>query len=398
MTRLVALLLALVLFVPVAFATDDDPPSDPAGDTDVTDTDADSEMDSGADTDETEPERPPPPPPPPPPELPTHVLKVGTKDAPPFAMKDETGKWSGLTIELWDHVATDLGIRYEWEERDLKGLLDGVQDGSLDAVAAALTITGERERRFDFSHPFFASGLGIAVGGTAGPLDQLAPFFSPGFLRVVTGLFITLLIVGALVWFFERRRNEEFGGSVLHGMGAGLWWSAVTMTTVGYGDKSPRTFFGRLIGLVWMFASIIVISSFTAAIASSLTVGSLSTAIDGPEDLGSATVGTVEASTSAQWLIENRITHKGYPSVADAMNDLAVGKLDAVVYDRPMLQYLAHKYHDGEVTVLPNELDQGYYGIGLPLGSSLREPLNQALLERTDSEWWLEQKFRYLGH
>ncbi len=50
------------------------------------------------------------------------------------------------------------------------------------------------------------------------------------------------------------------------------------------------------------------------------------------------------------------------------------------------------------LTVLPNRLTQEYYGIGLKLGSPLREDVNQALLERTDSEWWAEQRYQYLGH
>ena len=75
-------------------------------------------------------------------------------------------------------------------------------------------------------------------------------------------------VVGVVMWLGERRRNQaQFGGTAAHGIGAGLWWSAVTMTTVGYGDKAPVTILGRLLGLVWMFAAIIIISSFTAAIA-----------------------------------------------------------------------------------------------------------------------------------
>ncbi|MGO2102628.1 MAG: ion channel [Psychroflexus halocasei] len=44
------------------------------------------------------------------------------------------------------------------------------------------------------------------------------------------------------------------------------------MTTVGYGDKSPLSLGGRIVGLIWMFMAVIILSSLTAGIASALTV------------------------------------------------------------------------------------------------------------------------------
>ena len=69
---------------------------------------------------------------------------MGVKEAPPFAIKQADNTWSGLSIELWQDIATDLQS-YTWRELDLPGLLRGVADGSLDVAVAALTITPERE-------------------------------------------------------------------------------------------------------------------------------------------------------------------------------------------------------------------------------------------------------------
>lgn len=327
-------------------------------------------------------------------------LVIGTKETPPFAMKSSDGHWHGLSIDLWRQIAEDLAVPYEFEERDISGLLQGVEDGSLDAAVAALTITSEREEKLDFTHPFHTSGLGIAVqtddrGGWFRAVERI---FSPAFFKVVGALSLVLLIFGGLLWLFERKKNpEQFGGSPLQGIGAGFWWSAVTMTTVGYGDKAPTTLGGRLVAMVWMFAAIIIISSFTAAFTSILTLSSLESRIRGPEDLGKVRVASVPASTSAAYLEANRIYFSSYPNPKAAMEALEAREVDAVVYDAPILRYLCGEVAGGTLLVLPSVFDRQDYGIALPTGSALREPLNRALLERVTSSWWNDTLNRYLG-
>jgi polar amino acid transport system substrate-binding protein len=69
------------------------------------------------------------------------TLIVGTKEAPPFAIKSTDGTWAGISIDLWRQIATGLNLKYELRETDLKGLLDGITSGSLDVAVGALTIT-----------------------------------------------------------------------------------------------------------------------------------------------------------------------------------------------------------------------------------------------------------------
>jgi polar amino acid transport system substrate-binding protein len=91
------------------------------------------------------------------------TLIVGTKEVPPFAMKNSEGTWTGVSIDLWRQIAAELKRPFEFRERDLQGLLDGVADGSLDVAVAALSITTKREEICDFSHPYYVTGLGIAI-------------------------------------------------------------------------------------------------------------------------------------------------------------------------------------------------------------------------------------------
>ncbi|MFG0330804.1 MAG: transporter substrate-binding domain-containing protein [Phycisphaerales bacterium] len=327
-------------------------------------------------------------------------LVVGTKSAPPFAIQRADGEWEGITIELWERIAADLGLTFEYVERDLDQLIEGVRGGSLDIAAAALTITPEREATLDFTHPFYSTGLGIAVinEGRSGWLALVQRFISMAFLKAVLALTGVLLIIGFVLWVFERRRNaEQFGGTAAEGLGNSFWWAAVTMTTVGYGDKAPVTVPGRLVALVWMFASIIVISGFTAAIASALTVGQLEGSISGPDDLPGLTVGVVRDSTSEAYLRSRGVARDRYDDPQAALEALREGTIDAVVHDRPVLQYLAQEKFSGELRVIPGSFQRQDYGFALPQQSEWREPLNQAILEQLVTPEWTRVVERYLG-
>src|SRR5579863_9325566 len=74
-------------------------------------------------------------------------MVVGTKVAPPFAMKAADGTWHGISIDLWRRIADQLHLRYRFQETTLNGLTDGVADGSLDASVAAVTVTSARHRQ-----------------------------------------------------------------------------------------------------------------------------------------------------------------------------------------------------------------------------------------------------------
>jgi len=325
---------------------------------------------------------------------------IGTKDAPPFAMKDAEGKWTGISIDLWRDLAAELKLDYQFKELDLEHLLSGVRSNSLDAAVAAITVTSEREQSIDFTHPFYTTGLGIAVAAPTGTpwLAVLRGVLSPEFLTVIGLLVLLLLGVGLLVWLFERRKNsEQFGGKPAEGIASGFWWSAVTMTTVGYGDKAPRTWAGRIIGLIWMFAGIIVISSFTAAITTTLTVSRLGSSIRGPGDLVDVRVAAVTTSTGEQYLRARHINYQEYADASSALRALASGQADAVVYDAPILRYLTRMKFPGTLSVLPNTFVRQDYAIVVPQGSPLRETLNRVLEREIRSPRWEEINYRYLG-
>jgi ABC-type amino acid transport substrate-binding protein len=328
------------------------------------------------------------------------TLIVGTKQAPPFVMKQPDGTWHGISIDLWHEIATELGLTYELREFDLQGLLNGVQNRTLDLAVAALTITPEREKVMDFTHAFYMTGFGIALPQShrGGWFSYVRLFVSWRLLQAISGLVLLLLVVGVVVWLTERKKNpQQFNGG-LKGIWSGFWWAAVTMTTVGYGDKAPRTVGGQILALVWMFAGLMIISSFIAAITTALTVSHLTSAISGPDDLVRSLVATVPGSTSENYLRQQRMTMKRYATPREGLQALARGEVDAMIYDAPLLHYLVSTDDmQGKVEVLPMTFDQQAYGMALPTGSPLREPINWVLLAKIRQPGWQDILYRYLG-
>ena len=130
-------------------------------------------------------------------------LVIGTKQAPPFAMKADDGAWQGISIDLWRHVADQLHLHYRFVEApDVQSLIDGVAAGKFDVAVAALTVTAGRERILDFTQPFYATGLGIAVpaGGEASWLPLIRTMTSFGFAQAILALIGFALAAGFLVW------------------------------------------------------------------------------------------------------------------------------------------------------------------------------------------------------
>src|SRR6516162_9260379 len=270
----------------------------------------------------------------------TRELVIGTKVAPPFAMKAQDGTWHGIGIDLWRHIADQIHLRYRFQETTLKGLIDGVSEGSLDAAVAALTVTAPRHRAVDFTQPFYSTGLGIAVTSDAGitwwPI--IRNVFSLGFFRAAAVLFAISLSVGVILWFIEHRHNEHFGPH-RQGLGASIWWSAAAMTQIGgaaAGEKVPKTLPGRLLAMVWMVTSVIVFASLTATLTSQMTLKHLRGPVNGEADLQYVRVAAIAGTETTEYLSRERIAYEVFADAEAGLLALRNGRIDALVYDRPL--------------------------------------------------------------
>jgi polar amino acid transport system substrate-binding protein len=338
-------------------------------------------------------------------------LVVGLLESPPFCTRGPDGTWSGISVELWLQIAADIGVDTDFRETTLTGLFDDLAPGRpLDVSIGALTITPEREDRVDFSQPFFLSGLSVAVktaSGSGGLWSWLNRMLVWNFWRIVAALFASLVLVALLIWALERKGNpKEFGGDgrAYRGIGSALWWSAVTMTTVGYGDLAPRSPAGRLVAIGWMFISLLLVSWFTASMASILTAerldaGTGGLVVRGPDDLRHLHVAVLPGTSSEEYLRRRQIDYiSASLKQRDLFKLLLSGSAQAILADAPTMRYLARREpYVGKITVLPKTLQTEPYGIAMRDGSPWRKQIDRALLHRLATPEWKDMVYRYLG-
>jgi polar amino acid transport system substrate-binding protein len=322
-------------------------------------------------------------------------LVIATRSVPPFAFKKETGEWNGLAIDLWRDIATQLGLKYRFVEAPtITDLIDGVSSGKYDLGVGAITVTSAREKQVEFSHPFFSTGLAIATQPASDYpiLSTLSEFLTMEILQIVLIVIGSTILVGFLIWFLERRSNEALGSA-----GEGFWSSLSMLLTSQFSEPGPRTLVGRVIAVAWVFASIILMTFFTGFVASSLTVQSLHGRVQGVSDLPKMRVGAVRGTTGATWLNDTLIPATSFEKVQDALQAVEAGKVDAVVYDAPVLQYLQKTMYQDRILILPDKFAPQEYALALPLGSPLRRPINQQLLSIKEKDAWRKKVFEFTG-
>ena len=338
--------------------------------------------------------------------MPDHVLIVGTTEAPPFAMKEGDGSWTGISIDLWRRIAARLHLRYRFKEVPLNQLINGTAEGRFDAAIATITITAPRLERVDFSEPYYHTGLGIAVPrqGNFEWLRQLPSLISVSFLKALLYLLGITLLIAVLIWVIERRHTEHFRGGVKEGLAASVWWSVVTMAQ-SVPERGPRTMLGRLVALFWMAGSVAAIAVFTAAVTTQLTTKQLQGTVRSVTDLRSVQVGDravrvggVEGTEALRYMAHERIYFHTYPDASSGLRAVKAGALDAFVGNRSLLHWLANKDYKDSIEVLGTTFDQQSYAIALPNNSVLRMPINRALLEIIETKSWQDLKANYLGN
>ncbi|XP_073424014.1 glutamate receptor 1 isoform X5 [Dendrobates tinctorius] len=351
-------------------------------------------------------------------------------------------KFEGYCVELAQEVAKHVGFKYKLEivkdgkygarDSDMKawnGMVGELVYGRADLAVAPLTITLVREEVIDFSKPFMSLGISIMIKkpqkskpGVFSFLDPLAYEIWMCIVFAYIGVSVVLFLVSRFSpyeWHNEDFEEGKDPPSTDHsnefGIFNSLWFSLGAFMQQGC-DISPRSLSGRIVGGVWWFFTLIIISSYTANLAAFLTVERMVSPIESADDLAKQTeiaYGTLDSGSTKEFFKRSKIAvfekmwtymRSAEPSVfvkttEDGMNRVRKSKGKyAYLLESTMNEYIEQRKPCDTMKVGGN-LDSKGYGIATPKGSPLRNPVNlavlklneQGLLDKLKNKWWYDK-------
>ncbi|XP_069686217.1 glutamate receptor 1-like isoform X2 [Periplaneta americana] len=361
-------------------------------------------------------------------------------------------RFEGYCKDLADLIAKRLGINYELsivkdgnygaENPDVKGGWDGMV-GELvrkeaDIAIASMTITSERERVIDFSKPFMSLGISIMIKKPVKQKPGVFSFLNP--LSKEIWVCVIFSYVGVSIVLFIVSRFSPYEWRLLHygddgghhhsGVGTpasqpstvandfsilnSLWFALGAFMQQGC-DISPRSISGRIVGSVWWFFTLILISSYTANLAAFLTVERMVAPINSPEDLASQTevqYGTLYHGSTWDFFRKSQITlyskmwefmssrkHVFVRTYDEGIKRVRTSKGKyALLIESPKNDYINEREPCDTMKVGRN-LDAKGFGVATPLGSPLRDRINLAVLSliengeltKLKNRWWYDR-------
>ena len=329
------------------------------------------------------------------------TLTVGIFQNPPFIIKSGDNGFEGLSIELWENIAKSANLNFKYElNSDFISILKKLEYGEIDLTINPMDVNDRRVDKFDMTQPFTISSIGVAIPylNRSTFAVFLSNIFSLEFLENILLLIFIIFVFGFFLWLVERKHNKfQFRPGIL-GLFDGLWWSAVTMTTVGYGDKAPKSNQGKAIAIIWMFTAVIIISSFTAGIASTLTISGLQTDIKNAEDIRLAEkISVVGATYEESYLLQENIAiNQTFASPILALRALAKKENDVLLFDKTILQYYINRLSlEEKVKLLPLTFKENYQSFMMPKNHPYFDRINVGLLKEIQKEHWLDLQRKY---
>ncbi len=315
---------------------------------------------------------------------PNQTLRVTTRLIKPFVYENGT-ELVGFSMDILRNIATEMGIKFTTSvQPSVNGMLEQIKTNQADFGIAAVSITEERDKNFDFSYPFFQGGLQILVpikNSGNSLFTLLANFFSATLFQVIGLILLVCLIPVHLVWWFEHSHkgglveNQPYFPSIF----TVLWWVLATLATQA--EEMPKNWVSRVIAVFWMFTSVVFVAYFTATVTASLTVQQLQGNIQSENDLPGKNIATITGSTSANYLRKNNIQATEVEQIEAAYDLVLNGQVDAIVFDAPVLLYYASHGGKGKVQIVGSIFENENYGIVFAANSPYRRQINNVLLK-----------------
>ncbi|XP_076271917.1 glutamate receptor ionotropic, kainate 2-like isoform X1 [Rhynchophorus ferrugineus] len=359
-------------------------------------------------------------------EQPYVMLKTGSN-------LEGNNRYEGFCIDLLKELASMIGFEYRIElvpdgkygaidldTGEWNGIVRQLMDKKADLAVGSMTINYARESVIDFTKPFMNLGISILFKVPSSPQTRLFSFMNPLATDIWMYVFSAYVLVSITMFVVARFSpyewhnphpcdvdNEKLKNQF--SLANSFWFTIGTLMQQG-SDLNPKATSTRIVGGIWWFFTLIIISSYTANLAAFLTVERMITPIENAEDLAGQTeipYGTLESGSTMTFFrdsmietykkmwrfMENRKPSVFVPTYEEGIRRVLEGNY-AFLMESTMLDYVVQR--DCNLTQIGGLLDSKGYGIATPMGSPWRDKISLAILELQEKgeiqmlydKWW----------
>ncbi|XP_063910070.1 glutamate receptor ionotropic, kainate 2-like isoform X2 [Zophobas morio] len=342
-------------------------------------------------------------------------------------------RYEGFCIDLLREIASMVGFEYrielvpdskygviDLETGEWNGIVRQLMDKKADLAVGSMTINYARESVIDFTKPFMNLGISILFKVPTSQQTRLFSFMNP--LAMDIWLYVLSAYVLVSITMFVVARFSPYEWHNPHpcdmenelvenqfSLANSFWFTIGTLMQQG-SDLNPKATSTRIVGGIWWFFTLIIISSYTANLAAFLTVERMITPIENAEDLAGQTeipYGTLESGSTMTFFrdsmietykkmwrfMENRKPSVFVPTYEEGIQKVLEGNY-AFLMESTMLDYIVQR--DCNLTQIGGLLDSKGYGIATPMGSPWRDKISLAILELQEKgeiqmlydKWW----------
>ncbi|XP_076876223.1 glutamate receptor ionotropic, kainate 1 isoform X2 [Brachyhypopomus gauderio] len=341
-------------------------------------------------------------------------------------------RFEGYCLDLLKELSNILGFNYEVklvsdgkygaqnDKGEWNGMVRELMDHSADLAVAPLTITYVREKVIDFSKPFMTLGISILYRKPNGTspgvfsfLNPLAPDIWLYVLLACLGVSCVLFVIARFTpyeWYNPHPCNPasdvmENSFTLLNS----LWFGVAALMRQG-SDLMPKALSTRIVGGIWWFFTLIIISSYTANLAAFLTVERMDAPIDSADDLAKQTrieYGAVRDGSTMTFFKKSKIsTYEKMWAFMSSRKNTALVKHNregitrvlttdyALLMESTSIEYISQR--NCNLTQVGGLIDSKGYGVGTPIGSPYRDKVTIAILQLQEEgklhmmkeKWW----------
>ncbi|XP_061963060.1 glutamate receptor 2.8-like [Populus nigra] len=314
-----------------------------------------------------------------------------------------TTTFTGFCIDVFDAVVKALPYALPYEYIPFANS-DGEPAGTYndlayqvylknyDAVVGDITIVYNRSLYIDYTLPFTESGVSMIVPIADNNSKNAWVFMKPLTRDLWVTSFVFFVFIGFVVWVLEHRINDDFRGSASDQAGTSFWFSFSTMVFAQ--RERVVSNLSRAVIIIWCFVVLILTQSYTASLASLLTVEQLQPTVTDVSELikkgeyvgyqkGSFVLGLLLdlGFDKSKLMVYNSAEECHHLFSKGSGNGGIAAAFDELAFIKLILSRYCSKY-----TMIDPKFKTGGFGFVFPKGSPLVPDISRAILNVTEGD------------